>query len=213
MNLILALIFVMSTAYATETRRKIVVVDTGLGWYQDDAPFLCKDVKAVSVTGGDIYDDHGHGTNIISLISKRIDTTKWCITSIKYYGGGMGYYLAALKIASQLKNVGTLNLSLEGLESNEMEEQLILSFLRKGANVVVAAGNDRIDLNNICGIYPACYRQRIIHKRFRVVGGLKMERSNTGRVITDWRPAVNIGFPKMTGTSQATALKSAEMSK
>lgn len=215
-KLLLALTFVISTVYATEHRRKVVVIDTGVGWHQDEAPFLCKDgTKTVLKT--DVYDNHGHGLNIIGIIAKKLDFTKWCIVSIKYHDpnhrDNFENFLKALELAMTIPNVGMINLSVEGPQESYVELGYYQELIKRGVVINVAAGNHNLNLDQQCYAFPACYKRILKSNLFRVIGGKQMEKTNKGSIITDWRPAVKQGFPKMTGTSQATAIFTADQAK
>jgi hypothetical protein len=78
--------------------------------------------------------------------------------------------------------------------------------------MVVAAGNEDISLDDRCVIYPACYLKQMREMKevvnvsnFIVVGAKDTGSSNTGLVVTVTAVGKNQGYPKMTGTSQATA--------
>lgn len=214
MKVLLGLLFVMSTAYATETRQRIVVIDTGLGWHQADAPFLCKDYPAIGEAGqknGDPYDDNGHGTNVIGLISKKMNYSKFCITSIKCKFENLDKYIATIVLTESMPNLTILNLSIEGPHPEYTESGILKKLLNRGVKIVVAAGNDAINLNNHCSAYPACYSAFVKSPNFIVVGGRGAFLGNTGKIVTKRRKSVRQGFPQMTGTSQATANMTGEL--
>jgi subtilisin family serine protease len=160
-------------------------------------------------------DGHGHGSNVIGLIGEKIDTNKTCIVSIKLEVDGSKNpekaIIEAMDMAEKLKPVA-VNISWAGAVSFESELKSIIRMISSGVKVVVAAGNEGISLDTYCGIYPACYLQKmkdmnnvINISNFIVVGAKDTGSSNTGTVVTVTAIGKDQGYPKMTGTSQATA--------
>ena len=138
----------------------------------------------------------------------------------------------ALRYAIALKPA-FINMSLTGRTPDHLEMRYVNKLISMGVNIAVAAGNENRDLDKSCRSFPACYKINSPH--FRVVGSntvrleplsrtiiLKGPRqevrrvngkyykvfrySNYGKRITNWENGTLVGSPKMTGTSQATAI-------
>jgi subtilisin family serine protease len=195
-----------------DSRQKIVVIDTGVGYKQYKKPYMC---KYGNLGSKGWLDGHGHGSNVIGLIGEKIDTDKTCIVSIKLEVDGSKNpekaIIEAMDMAEKLKPVA-VNISWAGAVSFESELKSIIRMVSSGVKVVVAAGNGGISLDTYCGIYPACYLKKmkdmnnIINvSNFIVVGAKDTGSSNTGTVVTVTAIGKDQGYPKMTGTSQATA--------
>lgn len=201
-----------------ESRIKVAILDTGIHAYEKIKPFLCND-SHFDFTDTTIEDQHGHGTNIAASIVEDLTPDKICIRVLKYVSGPGEFrqstYIKGLRLAVQDKNVRYINISAGGPGRNPEERQLIQEALRLKKYVIVAAGNNREDLNFQCAYYPACYF--FVSPYFRVVGSgtdpnHRAIYSNYGRAVTDWIKGDNIcagesekGPLCFTGTSQATA--------
>jgi len=93
---------------------------------------------------------------------------------------GAMFYVASLK-------VDVVNISAGGANFNPLEYAAVKRILESGAKLVVAAGNERDNLDKNCNFYPACYFPEII-----VVGNGAWRRnkfkiySNYGSQIDQW---------------------------
>lgn len=201
---ILSLFFIPSFCLA---ELKIAVLDTGLANNLFSDKF-CED-SFQDFTGEGRLDIMGHGTNVTGLIIKTAPkNAKYCIKMYKGFSrkNTDKAYLEALKQIAK-DRVDILNISAGGLAVIPEEIDVIKSILDKGTIVVVAAGNERMDLSKDCSYFPAC-----IDKRLVVVG------NGTAKALF---PSSNFGGPvdlvvdgieksgfgvTLTGTSQATAI-------
>ena len=86
------------------------------------------------------------------------------------------------------------------------ELRSILTILRTGADISVAAGNDGLDLDKKCSAFPSCYKKIINSRRFHVVGAINAKFSNFGSIVETYETGIDVGSPMMSGTSQATAI-------
>ena len=208
MRWILPLIFISSLAFA-ENRAVVAIIDTGINIDSYLIQFLCK-IKPIDFTGTGISDDMGHGTNITATILKDLDPKKVCFVPIKFFSkhsGGDDTWIQALSYSTRL-NPLYVNASLSGIGSLPNELNLVQSLLARNTTYVVAAGNNGLNLDRNCIVYPACLN--IVSPNFRVVGGLRHKIqsviSNYGRVVTDWMDSYSCYNDLcMEGTSQAAA--------
>ena len=196
MMLILALILVLVPLRSTEAKTlTIAVIDTGI----DRAlPNLCHfgHRSFVESSKDPLKDDDGHGSHVAGLISSNAGVDDYCLVSIKYYspdGAGNGKNVRnmqkALQYAINIK-VDFINISSSGPSADEKERALIMKALSMGIKIVVAAGNNRDNLDLGCDIYPACYDSRIV-----VVGNLQAIRDGNVGLDGDLRrePSSNYG--------------------
>jgi hypothetical protein len=192
-----------------EKRVKIAVIDTGLDVTSAIKPFLCKTGHISLIDDAPLKDTYSgkHGTNVAGLIAKNLDAKKECLLIIKFYKESKDDFFKKVRLGinyAVTQKVKFINLSLGGSGSSDLEKLAIFDALRKGIRVSVAAGNDKKDLNENCYYYPACYAFGT--PLFRVVGSNTGKYSNKGRVVTNLEDGTGVGTPKLSGTSQATAI-------
>lgn len=236
---ILAITGCFGEAKSDQSKKIVVaVLDTGIDPALKQSNMLCdKGHKDFTDTGLD--DHHGHGTHVSGLIhqyalnliltnnstQKDIEKffnmkTNYCQVILKYYDpknkNSGDTELAALKYAIKLK-VDIINISGGGLTYVEEEKTLIKKALDMGIKVVVAAGNESNNLD-VVPYYPASLDSRLI-----VVGNLnsynlRATTSNYGTKVNSWEHGVDVlsllpngAFGKLTGTSQATAIKTGKI--
>ncbi len=216
MKFILFIIFLVSlTSYAKDTRKKIVVVDSGLNHSFGTDLFLCDDGHR-DFTDSGLKDYQGHGTNIANIIVNGLNPSKYCIVIVKWVNpvgsikGNSDTLIRALKYILYLDNVEYVNLSLSGGIELLNEYIAIKNLLNNNIIVAAAAGNDLLNLSDGCIIFPACYK--FYNSNFHVVANYHLGRpsrmSNYGGPVTDTADGFNItaGGYTMSGTSQATAV-------
>lgn len=208
-NIILLLFSIYSTTSFGENRIKVAVIDTGIGYFQSMEDFSCKNSHKSHIDQS-IYDDHRHGTNIVSIIGESINPKTHCVESHRVWSqridGAISIVATILALESILKDSNTkyVNISMNGLGSNVNERLLLQKLLNKGVIITVAAGNEGSNLNIACNAFPACYGEYFNHKNFHVVKS-SLPSSNFGRVITDSYSGYKVGTPALSGTSQASA--------
>lgn len=239
--LIASIILLQASPLLAQVKKPIVVavIDTGINQSLNNSNFLCK-FGHKDFTGTGMEDRHGHGTNISGLIDQYVKgiilkpdgsnikellsaKANYCQVILKYYDpkvSGMNNLkneTDALRYAINIK-VNYINFSGGGLEFDKEEKALIKEAIDMGIKVVVAAGNEKSDID-VLGkhYYPAYDDPRQI-----IVGNLDGKRraptSNYGKSVNTWEQGTNqyslrdsIGVSCMTGTSQATAIKSGKL--
>lgn len=196
---------------------KVAVIDTGFDMKYKNQVKLCE-TGHKSFVDNTTHDYHGHGTHISGLIEKYAKDSDYCQVILKYYrpkhsSNNLMNTIKAFKYAIEL-GVDVINYSGGGLEPSETEREQILLALSKGIQVVVAAGNERSNLNLRCNYYPACY-----DKRITVVGNLNGRKvastSNYGDIVDEYIQGTDVRSINglMSGTSQSTAIKSGKVVK
>lgn len=237
----------------TQRLIKVAVIDTGLDLPLFDKSWVCK-TGHKDFTGGDLDDHHGHGTHVSGTIDqyaknvflnaddekqKDLDNieTSYCQIILKYYdptrpnSNNLENTISALHWAIE-QNVDIINYSGGGLEFSDREKEAIEEALDKGIKVVVAAGNERSDIEQQ-PYYPAAYDSRIIAVgslsettkcesnlavHYSGHSGCRLPSSNYGKSIVNWELGSNIysrlpglKYGNMTGTSQAAAVRSGKI--
>ncbi len=207
--------------HTKELRKEVVVIDTGFNFVKDGiVPRIafCED-GLIDLTGTGLFDSLGHGTNVIGLITDRLDLKQFCITSIKWYNNTMmtkqNINIINNRIYELLKNRRPylINMSLEGPDYYQIEYDLLKEKLDNGTFVVVASGNRHLNLDKGCISFPACYNFN--NKYFKVVASSPDNLNYSS--FSNYGGPVNIlengehwckeGYC-FSGTSQATAVVS-----
>ena len=219
--LLLFLVVISVQIFSQETRKVVAVVDTGLPYNRAILPYLCKGLQ-YDVTEHGIQDYNGHGTNVLGLVAKGINPKTHCLSMIKWWHTAeetnLNKHLVDSRIKSYMNILSKIqpvliNMSLSGSGYSVPEYEGLKSLLSKGIKAVVAAGNTGSYLTTSCTSYPACYAFK--DKNFYVVG-TSDSFSNFGGPVTDILPGSDqcgIFGLCMSGTSQATGNKSAELLK
>ncbi len=188
MKYLLALSILGSTAFA-ESRKIIAVVDTGINWTDNNVQYRCDLPDYDFSIGVKGYNPIPHGTNVATEIFNKIDPKTHCVVSIKWFNTRdtqpevlLNSTLKALAQANAL-NASYLNLSYQDGNYSSQEKKLIGTALRRGAIVVVAAGNRGTIFDyKHCDLYPACYHFNSLN--YHVVADV-YSFSNDGYNITD----------------------------
>lgn len=204
----------------------VAVVDTGLDVTH---PFVKNNVLySNNIYGWDFTknqsnptDDHGHGTHVAGIITSVAPSVS--IVAVKYYSASatgdvnLKQSIKALKWAID-NNVHIINFSGGGPAYSNDEYNLLRLAKRKGILVVVSAGNERQDVDDINNnYYPCSYKlSNIICVGSSDIAKHLHRTSNWGKKTVDVvAPGANIlsalpnnMYAYMSGTSQATAFVS-----
>ena len=203
MRVLIVLLMILWSSYsalATDSRIKVVVIDTGLADAYKDKAHLCPG-EHKDFTGTGLNDTHGHGTNVVGLIVENAPVSNYCIVIVKAYSGNKEHLTDALEYAIKI-NADVINLSSGGISSNLKEHIAVAKIIEANIVLIAAAGNNKKDLNKGCTFYPACYDPRI------TVVGSNASTSNYGFVVDVVIPGDHqTAFGRtMSGSSQSTAI-------
>lgn len=200
----LFIILLFSFSSYGESRKRIAVLDSGIGFFQKYTDYMCSDSKYIE------YDDGGHGQNVVGLIAERMNKSKYCID---FYSLGNPFnttkYIEYLwKVSNDSRIVG-LNLSIGGMPHipnmvDKVEFRLLRNILNNGVKIIVAAGNNGLSLVSGCSLYPACHKSEL--SGLIVVGNEGNPYTNRGPLVDVMIDGNNKGVPQLTGTSQSTAI-------
>ena len=229
-------VFFTSYSYSKCDNKPVTVgvIDTGFGYQEHGKEAsLCKLGHRNFTHQPEVFKDnrtstpipldlHGHGTNIAGIIDRLAKSTKanFCIVVLKYYvNDGYGSQnlkatVDAINWAADIK-LDYLNYSSGGEDPSADEFKAIERYLNGGGTLVVAAGNNGMNLDDKDHhYYPACYTD----KRIIVVGmldknGVQYRYSNYGSVVTRWEIGAEVdGFGiSESGTSQAAAVATGKL--
>ena len=196
-------ILISGLAEAKDKRTRIAVLDNGITYDGKIKfrKFLCKDGHS----SNRLNMDGQHGTNVVSIITKNLDSKKFCVEIHNILGPNTNGK-DELKALAKSLDAKYINMSFNGRYSLKFEKNFIKLFLKKKIHVFVAAGNNNENLDTTPS-YPAAYKFK--SKYWHVVGSstktwIGKKFSNFGRLVTETQPGTQIGWPKMTGTSQST---------
>lgn len=229
----LALGFISGPTLA-ETRLKVAIIDTGIKSEVKVkgvslSKYMCQDGHE-DLTGMGLRDVHGHGTNIAAIIADGMDYKTQCMVIIKFWHSkqheaekikqktNTAYFskITAKGVGAAINSgAKIINMSQSGGTFFPAEEALIKRATGDGIKVVVAAGNNGLNLSLVCEAYPACYDIR--SKNFIVVanyvGNMVSSLSNYGGPVNAFEDGTNItaGGYTMTGTSQAAAIRTSKI--
>lgn len=207
---------------------KVAVVDTGLnlddkwsdnpevGLYQ---PKICPGSK--DFTGEGLDDRHGHGTHIAGLITKYAGNANHCLIIYKYFTEkstgleNLDHSIQAFQKAIH-DGVDIINYSGGGILKSDQECRVLKTALDKGIKIVAAAGNEGINIDYF-HFYPANCDDRIVivenidknDVRASTSSYSKSTVKEHGVNVLSLLPNGQYGY--MTGTSQATAIRTGKM--
>lgn len=211
----------------------VAVIDTGINQDLSRKISLCR-FGSKDFTGYGIHDDVGHGSHIAGIIdsnAKNLDikdvsrrSVNYCMVILKFYHSGnpkdntLANVRKALRYAINIK-ANIINLSISGPDPDDEERSLIKEALDRGIKVIIAAGNNGFELSGgTKASYPAMYDYRS-----NIVGNLDLTRkpastSNRGSIVNAWEIGTDVvsfckygKLCKMSGTSQATAVKTGKI--
>lgn len=200
---LVASILISGMAQAKDKRVRINVLDNGITktGVKKFHKALCKDGHSKNA----LHKDAKHGTNVVSIIANKLDTKKYCIEVHRIMGEGTSLKDEHRALV-QSWDAKYVNMSFNGPGIYKFERRMIKNLTSKGIHIFVAAGNANENLDKKPS-YPAAYK--IKNKFWHVIGsstktwyGKKF--SNFGSMVTETQPGTKLGWPKMTGTSQAT---------
>lgn len=194
------------------------IIDTGLDL--NDPRFkrhLCKSGHADFSDQG-IADTNGHGTHVTGLIISNAKNVNYCLVIFKYFNESRSLSENMFALVRALEEVKFQKIDIVNISSSGpgayMPEYLAIK-TNTHSIFFVAAGNESNDMDLPEGkAYPAAYPLNNIN----VVGNLgknnfKFPSSNYGSMVKYWELGEDIvstgivGTKKLTGSSQATAIK------
>lgn len=220
MKLFILVFFFCLVAMGQKKEIRVMIIDTGVSSKIPQLKkYLAKDNLAF-----DIFDKHGHGTHVAGSILYGPNLDSPVCKNVKIYSCKFLFDGSELGSADCFKKARKLGMHFVNFSGGGLQfwfrEFFELMILTQNAKVVVAAGNENEDLTRN-PYYPASYNM----KNIDVVGNGKslMEKSKTsnfgfkdmfwinGQEIKSF--GIYEKYSYMSGTSQATALRTHELLK
>ncbi len=184
-GIILLLSIITSADVNQIPKHKIIIamLDTGINLDDKSIP-ICDESKAI--VGDTLQDYFDHGSIISEMIKEEInDDIDFCILMVKYTTPGIlsersiSNFIEGLEYVSKLNTkVDIFNISASGNGFNLKEKKYIDIILKKGIKIVAASGNQGLNLDLGCDVYPACYDKEII-----VIGAKDFSLGNYGKIV------------------------------
>ena len=197
------LYFVISNVSA---KVRVGMIDTKINSQNIDLEYLCEGQASIkNFTKGQIANRHSE--NVYHLITKNMNPNKMCIIIYEVYTStqtdveGKESFIRGLKQASK-DNLDFLNISMSGEEI--YGELKIYSKMLKNTKIIISAGNDDLNLDVNCDVFPACYANQL--PELFIIGNLGLFQSNRGKIVDYYIDGIRKGVPKLTGTSQSAAI-------
>lgn len=198
-------LFLLLGCNSQDTRKKMIVLETGINITSKIAPFLCKNGHRSFLPNTPWNKDRiGHGTIIVKAIAEKLNPKKTCIVVYKTADKGVesskraeAYARALVNLTRKApKNLYVVLLALEDVSYFYKEIEWLSSILVKpNVKIVVAAGNSGLQLreNKECSVYPACLKRYLSNKeKFHVIGSSDGN-FNKGPLITAYRKSDGLG--------------------
>lgn len=215
----LALGMVSFSLFASESRKILAVIDTGIDFTIPAlAPYKC-DVPGMSFVDNESGDAVGHGTHVAWMLVKTLSARSFCLLDVKVYNKHAKTPLTSYALPiywASAHGAILINISGGGERYIQEEAKAVLDATAQGVFVVVAAGNEHSDLGKFCNYYPACVKGT---KNFYIVGALTglsiAPYSNYGGPVNAWAEGTSVGPTGRTlsGTSIAAPLFGAQLLK
>lgn len=184
---------------------RVAVIDSGFDKTKSKAT-LCKTghydfVKNKPMVG---TDEIQHGTVVANAIHSY--ATNYCLVIYKIYPSSKTNTKITVALYKAIVDkVDIINLSFGGPGKKDTEYNALSYVLSKGVKIFVSAGNDGINLDRTCDVYPVCYKDldliRVGSNTPQISGTVRLD--NYGKILNtkeDWC------FGSRCGTSFSTAI-------
>lgn len=179
-NIYISITFLLLSCTQVDTRKKLVIFETGVNVTSEIAPFFCTNGHKNFLPRSSWNEDKiGHGTSITKVLAQKMNPEKSCIVVYKTADQNVesnkkaeAYATALMNLASQ--DFDILLLALEDVSYFYKEIEWFNTLLSKpNVQIVVAAGNGGVQLleKNKCMVFPACLKPKLLNSdRFHIVG-------------------------------------------
>jgi hypothetical protein len=216
---LVAILSVLSTNLAfAKPLIKVLVIDSGLNADKTNASLCNKHLdflQGSKVLTRPAMDHLGHGTNMVNIISSKVNPKHYCIMTARLLDGTTSknvrdnkFFLDISTFAIQ-NGVRLVNYSITGTSPIFEEKMMFQRLVKAGILVNVAAGNSSSELTiKRCFEYPACYRMNGLVSVGAMDGTYLLSSSNYGPVVDIFAQGVYTfsNATKDQGTSVATAV-------
>jgi hypothetical protein len=107
------IILLLTSCSPKETRKKIILIDSGINVSSRINPFLCKYGHKSFIEGSSWNEDrHGHGSLMAEVIIQKLDLKEHCIVIVKAAEKGIGSSIKANAYASALRYLASLDFNI-----------------------------------------------------------------------------------------------------
>lgn len=169
------ILLLMIGCIGCESRKRIVILDSGVNLSKDLELFLCEDGHRdfYDLESPNPFHDHSeHGTLLASIITSGMNPETHCLSIYKFYGGdiqrsSIAYANALIDIRDLKPEIVVIAIEDTGYWQNE---PLWFKDITRSTKVFIAAGNGGLNLARSCEIYPACLASKVNSQNFMVVG-------------------------------------------
>jgi subtilisin family serine protease len=204
----------------TKNAVRIAILDTGFDAKELEhyGVVLCPEAyDAFAKKEGYGQDDVGHGTAMALIAARFAGASDYCIIGIKalvppsetFQTSVEAIVLGLTKALEYKADIISMSYGANNLILEERDSLQKLS--AGGAIMFAAAGNDRVNLDEACVYFPACYKiPGLIIIGAQNSEGQKAMYSNYGSVVNAWFPGEVQG---LRGTSVSTAIAAGKYAK
>lgn len=179
--------------------------------FRPNAKFWCQTDEHRDFSYSSLEDNDGHAQAVIGAILTKMDVHKYCIVMLKWFNKPnettdyKSVVIRYLRYLNTINDVHAVNMSIAGNANFDEEKRQLEKLANKGVKLVIAAGNNGINLDDDCSVFPACYRVTPY-----VIGSTYPGIGNFGRVVAYKRHPFYMG---QTGTSMSAGYFTGEISR
>ena len=198
---LMLLLILLACLEAESHTLRVAVIDTG--YNINGKAIICNSGNYDVMTDTPVIapDQWGHGTEMINIIS---DYAKgdYCIIVIRVFNNHSGetktitkgIYKAIEAHADVIsESIGSV------IVKNRNEHEALIIAHKRGIKVFLSSGNEGVNLDNDCYLYPVCYKDTGVI----VVGSDDDKRANKGKIVTIKE---KFCIKETCGTSASTAI-------
>lgn len=217
MKLCILLCLLVGSALASAAPIRLAIIDTGYDATLAEPKIkLCKDGHFNFSNGKAEVGFTGlHGTIVASVIARGLTNVDYCavIITLEMGAGFRADVISEAVEKLENQNIKAVNMSLRGFDYSWVEYRRLRILTMQGTAVFAASGNENLDLDQKCNVYPACYQLPKLY----AVGAtdedptLKAPYTNYGSKVILWFPGDTVFQGKLfRGTSFAAPAATSE---
>lgn len=164
---LLVMLFMMMTycAVGAEAKRqyRVVIIDSGFQKSASSRVKLCVDghFDFIEEKAGIFPTSESHGTDVAESFTDSLDPkVNACVIvvrAVRLTKNRKSKYIEAWRYVDSLKNIDAVNASIFN-HFGGFEFRNVVTRVTARVPVFTCAGNDSINLNEICNYFPACFR-------------------------------------------------------
>ncbi len=167
------------------------------------------------------YDPYAPGSNLKNTIKAFKKAIELKVDIINYSAGGVDYEVSEREVVEEALDAGIRVVAAAGNEGTELHAEGIGIDPKAPPRLIATGGPTPTPTPKLeCNYYPACYDKRIDIVGNKLDDYIPASRSNYGSAITTYKKANSIlalaphnKLARMSGTSQAAAIRTAEVAR